>query len=83
VIGLLMVGEGRLVLEDLVEEELVRLARRLVDLERPYARLALGLRQELADDCLHGIDLVGLGLPEGGDDETILERVKIGHGFLL
>src|ERR1041384_8716103 len=83
VIGLLMLGEGRLVLEDLVEEELWRLAGRRVDLERLHARLALGLWQELADDRLHGVDFVGFGLPEGGDDETILECVKIGHGLLL
>jgi hypothetical protein len=53
-----------------------------VDLERLHAGLALGLRQELADDRLHGIDLLGLGLPEGGDDKTILERMKISHGLL-
>ena len=34
VVGLLMVGERRLVPEDLVEEELLGLGQRLVDLER-------------------------------------------------
>src|SRR6266851_3270037 len=81
VVGLLMLGEGRFVLEDLVEEELLRLGQRLVNLERFYARLALGLRQELAQDLDHGIDLGGLGFPEGRDDETIVDRMKIGHVF--
>ncbi len=53
-----------------------------MDLERLYAGLALGLRQKLADDRLHGVDLVGPRLPERGDDETILEGVKIGHDLL-
>src|SRR5947207_1754189 len=83
VLALLVFGERRVVLEDLVEEELVRLARRLVNLERRHTRLALGLRQELPDDIDQCLGLTGLRLPERGDDETLLERVEIGHGFLL
>ena len=49
-----MLGESRLILENLVEEELLGLARRLVDLERLDARLTLGLRQEAPDDVDDG-----------------------------
>src|SRR6266849_367365 len=57
VVVLLVLGKRRLILEDLVEEELLRLAERLVDLERLDARLALGLRQEALQDLDHGVDL--------------------------
>ena len=67
--GLAVLGEGRLVLEDFVEEELRRLGERLVDLEGEHAGLGLGLRQELADDVDERIDFVGPGFPERGDDE--------------
>jgi hypothetical protein len=43
----------------------------------------LGLRQEALQDLDHGIDLAGLGFPEGRDDETIVDRMKIGHVSLL
>src|ERR1700674_3312375 len=79
VVVLLVLGKRRLVLEDLVEEELLRLAERLVDLEGLHTRLALSLRQEALQDLDHGIDLAGLGFPEGRDDETIVDRMKIGH----
>src|SRR5437899_11318301 len=79
VLALLMLGESRLILENLVEEELLGLARRLVDLERLDARLTLGLRQEAPDDVDQRLGLARLRLPEGGDDEAVLERVKISH----
>src|SRR5262245_64145101 len=82
VLALLMIGERRLVAEDLVEEELLGLGERLMDLESFYARLALGLRQELAQDLDHVGNLGRLGFPEGGDDQTVVHGMKIGHGLL-
>src|SRR6266851_4528445 len=70
VLAPLVLGERRLVLEDFVEEKLLGLARRLVDLERSYARLAPGLRQEAPDDIDQRLGLAGLGLPEGRHDEA-------------
>ena len=81
--GLLVGSERGLILEDFVEEELLRLGQRLVDLEGLHAGLALGLRQEALQDLDHGIDLAGLGFPEGRDDETIVDCMKIGHVSLL
>src|SRR5258707_6987 len=83
VVVMLVLGERRLILEDLVEEELLRLGQRLVDLESLHPGFALGLRQEALQDLDHGIDLAGLGFPEGRDDETIVDRMKIGHVSLL
>src|SRR3954453_6383020 len=68
-----MLGERRLVPEDLVEEELRRLGQRLMDLEGEHAGLGLRLRQELADDALQRLDLLRLGFPERGDDQALLE----------
>ena len=75
--------EGRLVTEHLVEEELLRLGQRLVDLEGLHAGLALGLRQELAQDAADFLHLPRVDLPECRDDETIVNRMKIGHLPLL
>ena len=57
VIGLLVRGKRSLVPEDLVKEELLRFCERLVYLEGLHARLALRLRQELADDARVRFDL--------------------------
>src|SRR5215831_4082295 len=59
VLAPLVLGERRLVAEDLVEEELLGLVQRLVDLKSLHPGLALGLRQELAQDLHHVGDLTG------------------------
>src|SRR5689334_19920174 len=74
-----MLGEGRLVLEHLVEEKLRRIFERLVDLKSQHAGLGLGLRQELADDGGKRVDFAGFGFPERGDDQPLLQRIDVSH----
>src|SRR3984957_13889784 len=73
--GLLVVGEGGFAGEHLVEEELLRLRRVLVDLEFPHAGFLLRLRKKILQQSRDAAFLAGLDFPERRHDQILIGAV--------
>src|SRR5262245_36631949 len=80
---LLMGGEGNLIAEDLVEEELRGLGARAVNDEAFHSRLLARLRGKAGQDRRHCVFLSSVGLPKCRHHQRILRALAVRHLALL